>query len=648
MNSLLLSLALAVTPAPQAVDMAAGECRLATVPSLSIAGAEQADSLRLARYASEHGFSVPRGKSKTNIRMVVSENAAPAEGYKMTVGKKFIEISAADGAGLFYGLQALMDLRDEHADGRIPCMTVTDYPRMPYRGMMLDVSRHYRSKDFILKQIRAMERLNLNRLHLHLTDAAGWRIESERYPRLNTVASFRPDSTWKEWNANGNQYGGTHGGFLSKEELREIVDYAADRFITVVPEVEMPSHSEEVLAAYPLLSCNKTGRGNSNFCASSEATFEFLRGVLDEVMEIFPSEQIHIGGDEAPKGQWLGCPDCRALMDSLGYDSPDYLQSRLIRRMEEYLASRGRRAIVWDDALEGDGPTDNATVMSWRGTEPSSVSLPVIMSPGRFCYLDSYQDAPSTQPEAIGGYTPIEFVYRYEPDTAAVGLQGNLWCEYIPSDSHAEYMLYPRMLAIAENAWTEPQRKDYADFRQRALKESERMRSEGFTVFDLTTEKGNRPEALEPVEHLARGCEVTYLQPYWQNYPAAGPQTLVDGVCGGWNYSDRLWQGFAQSTPERVDVIIDLGAEKPVSSVGATFMQICQPDVWMPERVEIYAGNDPENLVMLREIDRVRTPDTAVSFETFGWDGNVTARYVRYRATAPSGGVLFTDEIVVK
>ncbi|MDE5959213.1 MAG: family 20 glycosylhydrolase, partial [Muribaculaceae bacterium] len=242
----------------------------------------------------------------------------------------------------------------------------------------------------------------------------------------------------------------------------------------------------------------------------------------------------------------------------------------------------------------------------------------------------------------------IEFVYRYEPDTAAVGLQGNLWCEYIPSDSHAEYMLYPRMLAIAENAWTEPRRKDYADFRQRALKESERMRSEGFTVFDLTTEKGNRPEALEPVEHLARGCEVTYLQPYWQNYPASGPQTLVDGVCGGWNYSDRLWQGFAQSTPERVDVIIDLGVEKPVSSVGATFMQICQPDVWMPERVEIYAGNDPENLVMLREIDRVRTPDTAVSFETFGWEGNVTARYVRYRATAPSGGVLFTDEIVVK
>lgn len=644
MNSLLLSLALAITPAPQSVVSSAGNCRLPEVPSLSISGATQADSLRLARYAAGHGFSVSP-KANAKVRLVCAPGAAPAEGYRLTVGKNGVEISGADGAGLFYGLQALMDLREK--GNTVPCLTITDSPRFPYRGMMLDVSRHYRSKDFIIKQIGAMERLNLNRLHLHLTDAAGWRIESERYPRLNTVASWRPDSTWKEWNAGGNRYGGEFGGYLTKQELREIVDYAADRFITVVPEVEMPSHSEEVLAAYPLLSCNKTGTGNSNFCASSEATFEFLRGVLDEVMEVFPSEQIHIGGDEAPKDQWLKCPSCRALMDSLGYDSPDFLQSRLIRRMEDYLASKGRRAIVWDDALEGDGPTSRATIMSWRGTEPASVSLPVIMSPGRFCYLDSYQDAPSTQPEAIGGYTPIANVYNYEPDSSAVGLQGNLWCEYIPSDSHAEYMLYPRMIAIAENAWTNPGRKDYADFRSRAIAESERMRGEGFTVFDLTAEKGNRPEAMAPIEHLARGCKVTYVQPFWRNYPAAGEQTLVDGVRGGWNYSDRLWQGFAQSSPERVDVIIDLGASKPVSSIAATFMQICQPDVWMPERVEIYAGDDPDNLTLLREIDRERKPDTEVSFESFGWSGSVSARYVRYRALAPSGGVLFTDEIVV-
>lgn len=646
MNSFLAALALAVTPIPASVQPAgSGSLKLVETPTLSITGADTADSLRIADYAGSHGFA-PTNKKKAAIRLTISADSTPAEGFLLSSGKKGVEITASDGAGLFYGLQALMDMREE--SDRIPYLTISDSPRFPYRGMMLDVSRHYRSKDFILKQIRAMERLNLNRLHLHLTDAAGWRIESEKYPRLNTLAAFRPDSTWMDWNEGGNLYGGQFGGTLSKADLKEIVDYAADRFITVIPEVEMPSHSEEVLAAYPFLSCNKIGKGNSNFCAGSEATFEFLTGILDEVLEIFPSEQIHIGGDEAPKGQWTKCDACRQRMEQLGLESPDHLQSWFMRRIEDYLASKGRRAIVWDDALEGDGPTNNATIMSWRGTEPSSVSLPVIMTPGRYCYLDSYQDAPSSQPEAIGGYTPLNAVYNYNPDSAAVGLQGNLWCEYIPSDSHAEYMLYPRMIAIAESAWSRPDRKDTEDFRRRAVAESQRMRQEGYTVFDITSEIGNRPEAQSPIDHLARGKKVTYLQPYWKNYPSSGETTLTDGVCGGWNYSDRLWQGFAQSSPERVDVLIDLEESMPLKEIYAIFMQICQPDVWMPEHVEIYAGDDPENLSLLKSIERERKPDTEVSFEKFGWEGDIRARYVRYRATAASGGVLFTDEVVVK
>ncbi len=647
MTNLLMALALAITPVPNNVVYNNGSVKLAKTPTLSIESAGASDSLRLAGYASEHGFSVT-GRKKSSVRLKIVAGSTPEEGYVLKIGGKGVEITATDGAGLFYGLQALMDLR-ENADGKaIPSMTITDSPRLPYRGMMLDLSRHYRSKEFVMRQIRAMERLNLNRLHLHLTDAAGWRIESDKYPRLNSLAAFRPDSTWKAWNEGGNQYGGAYGGVLSKQDLKDIVEYAADRYITVIPEVEMPSHSEEVLAAYPMLSCNKKGVGNSNFCAGSEASFEFIRDILDEVMEIFPSTQIHIGGDEAPKAQWMECDACQARMAEHDLQSPEHLQSWFIRRVEEYLASHGRKAIVWDDALEGDGPSADATIMSWKGTEPSSVSYPVIMSPGRYCYLDSYQDAPSSQPEAIGGYTPLDAVYGYEPDSLAVGLQGNLWCEYIPSDSHAEYMLYPRMFAVAETAWSQPDRKNPEDFRKRVMAEASRMRNEGYTVFDISSEIGNRPEAKSSVDHLARGKKVTYLQPYWKNYPADGEGSLTDGVRGGWNYSDRLWQGFAQSSPERVDVLIDLEEQKQLSEIYATFMQICQPDVWMPEHVEIYAGDDPDNLTLLNRIDLERKPDTEVSFRNFGWTGSVSARYVRYRATAPSGGVLFTDEIIVK
>ncbi len=638
----------AITPQPSSISFIenAKPLKLGKETTVRIIGAESSDSIRLAEYMSAHDFTVVPTKKKAQVSLSIDQQLGH-EAYNLHVNNKGVSISASSGAGLFYGIQTLMDLRDDYSKS-IPALSISDSPRFAYRGMMLDISRHPRDKEFILKQIRAMERLNLNRLHLHLTDAAGWRIESEKYPRLNTVASWRPEETWKEWNAGGNLYGGTHGGFLTKEELKEIVDYAADRYITVIPEVEMPSHSEEVFAAYPMLSCTHTDKGCSNFCAGSEATFEFIQELLDEVLEIFPSEYIHIGGDEAPKGQWTECDACRKRMADEGLASPEHLQSYFIRRIQDYLSSKGRKAIVWDDALEGDGPSESAVIMSWRGTEPSSVSLPVILSPGRYCYLDSYQDAPSTQPEAIGGYTSLSTLYDYDPDPAAVGFQGNLWCEYIPTDSHAEYMLYPRMLAVAETAWTPAERKNADDFRRRAISESERMRTEGFTVFDLNTEVGNRPEAQTPVDHLAKGKKVTYLSPYWKNYPAGGDSTLVDGLRGGWNYSDRLWQGFLSAdSDERVAVLIDLGAETPIQEISATFMQICGPDVWFPEHVTIYAGNDPDDLTELTSINHTQIADTEVSFRDFGWKGSATARYVRYRATAAKG-VIFIDEIIVR
>lgn len=638
MNALLLSLLISVTPTPASVTPDEGEVRLSDKSSVKFIDTPAADVIRLSDYLTENPVPL-----KMTLR--TSVNSTPTEGYILKISQKGADITASDGAGLFYGIQTLLDLC-ENKPKSLPQMTITDSPRLPYRGMMLDVSRHPRTKDFILKQIRAMERLNLNRLHLHLTDAAGWRIESDKYPRLNSVASWRPEEVWTDWNANGNQYGGNHGGFLTKDELREIVDYAAKRYITVVPEIEMPSHSEEVFAAYPFLSCSHSGHGNSCFCAGSEATFEFIQGILDEVMEVFPSEQIHIGGDEAPKAQWLACDACLKRMKDENLESADHLQSWFIRRVQDYLASKGRKAIVWDDALEGDGPAEGATIMSWRGTEPSQVSLPVIMSPGRYCYLDSYQDAPSTQPMAIGGYTPLNAVYGYEVPDGAVGLQGNLWCEYIATDAHAEYMLYPRMFAVAENAWSLPENKDYDNFRKRAVNESHRMTAEGYNVFNLSTEVGNRPEANACANHLAKGKKVTYVQPYWRNYPAGGETALTDGICGGWNYSDQLWQGFARSTDDRVDVIIDLEEPTQIHEISATFMQICQPDVWMPETVTISVSDNDSTFTVLKTITRERKADDKVSFEEFGWKGSVTARYVRYRATA-SSGVLFTDEIKV-
>lgn len=642
----------AITPKPAVQRPLQGAALdLGKTPTAAImAGFSAADSTRLASYLTDHGFSVTARASRARVIIKSDSTTVPgSEAYTLTVKRPSAVITGADAAGAFYGIQALMDLMDEHGH-RIPAQHIADAPRYGYRGMMLDVSRHPRSAEFILKQIRAMERLNLNRLHLHLTDAAGWRIESTRYPRLNTVASWRPEATWKEWSAAGANYGGSNGGYLTKEELRHIVDYAADRFITVIPEVELPSHSEEVLAAYPLLACTHTEKGCTNFCAGSEATFEFLTSVLDEVMDIFPSEYIHIGGDEAPKGQWQNCPACQERMRQENLPSADHLQSWMIRRIERHLAKHGRKAIVWDDAMEGDGPSATATVMSWKGTSPADVANPVILTPGRWCYLDAYQDAPHTQPEAIGGYTPLDSLYSaFTPHPAAAGVQGNLWCEYIPTDSHAEYMLYPRMIAIAEHAWTAPEAKDSTTgFRSRALAESHRMAAEGYGVFPLESETGNRPDAAAPMRHLAAGKPVTYLQPYWHRYPSGGPTALTDGVCGGWNYNDGLWQGFMQAdSPERLDVLIDLGSDTPVSAIEASFMQLVGCDVFFPDSVSISAGPAPDALTELRVISTPRDAGSPDNFRLYGWTGSVTARYVRYRATAASG-VLFTDEIIVK
>ena len=584
------------------------------------------------------------------------------EGYAIEVTEKGIKARATSGAGLFYAAQTLLQLAD--SGNRIPACSITDEPQFGYRGMMLDVSRHFFGKEFIKKQIDAIARFKMNRLHLHLTDAAGWRIEIKKYPRLTDFAAWRKPAIWKDWWFGSREYvekgsEGAYGGYYTKDDIREIVAYAAERYITIIPEIEMPAHSEEVLTAYPELSCTHEPYKQADFCIGNEKTYEFLENVLTEVMELFPSEYIHIGGDEAGKASWPHCPLCQKRMKEENLSDVNELQSYLIHRIEKFVNSKGRQIIGWDEILDG-GLAPNATVMSWRGTEGGIAATEsghkAIMTPGGYCYLDSYQDAPHTQPMAFGPYMPLEKVYSYNPTDGLkeeqakliYGVQGNLWVEYIPTEELVEYMIYPRILAIAEIGWSNPAARDYSEFRQRAVKSVEWLKANGYNAFDLAKEFGQRKEALTPSEHLAKGKNVAYSAnaPFNDRYNAGGETALVDGIHGGWTYLDEKWQGFIKGG---IDITIDLGEEREISTVSADFMQMCIPDVWLPAKVTISLSSDSAEFRDIATIVHNVVRDEGLSFKNYGWNGKEKGRYVRYRAECgPQRGWLFTDEIIVK
>lgn len=653
---------IAITPKPASVIRQEGKPFVISAKTTLFVDAPLADSIRISDYASSQwpGMKTAGRLRRNQIRFTINESLGN-EAYTINVAKDNISIQAATGAGLFYGLQTLIQLDD---NGTVPAIRVEDAPRFEYRGLLFDVSRHFRDKEFIKKQLDAMARLKLNTMHFHLTDAAGWRMQIDRYPLLTGMGAWRKGDTWKEWNAGGGKYLSetdslAYGGYYTKDDMREIISYAADRYITIIPEIEIPSHSEEVTTAYPMLGCTKSPYTTSDMCPGSETTFEFLQNVLDEVIDLFPSHYIHIGGDEAPKTHWHTCPDCMTRIKDENLKDVDGLQSYMIHRIERYLNSKGRSIIGWDEIMQG-GLSPTATVQAWRGTEAGIAAATqgngVIMSPGKYCYLDSYQDAPHTQPEAIGGYLPLEVVYSYDPAPATLpdsisrhikGLEGTLFAEYIPTDGHYEYMLYPRAIGIAEVAWTPQEQRDFDDFRRRAVKMTDGMRERGYSTFDLANECGNRIESKSPVRHLASGKPVKYNLKWWRNYPASEATTLTDGLRGGWNYNDQRWQGFLASGRNRMDVTVDMESEKTIRYIGAEFMQVCGPGVLMPEQVIISISNDGENFTTLSTIDHKVIRDDKVTFKTFSWEGRTNARYIRYQAFATEG-VLFSDEIVVR
>lgn len=427
---------------------------------------------------------VKSGQGDLNIVKVNDPQLNPGA-YKLKIDKKGILIQASDVSGAINGIHTLIQLGLLQEDSsRLTYSVIEDKPRFSYRGLHLDVSRHFFPLSFVKKYIDLMALYKFNNFHWHLTDGAGWRLQIKKYPELTNKAAWRTHTVWKDWWQNGRQYieegrPNASGGYYTQEEAKELVKYAADRGINVIPEIEMPGHSEEVLAVYPELSCSGKPYTQSEFCIGNPKTFEFLQGVIDEVLEIFPSKYIHIGGDEADKNHWKNCPKDQALMKKEGLKSVDELQSFAIRKMDKYLQSRGRILVGWDEILDG-GLTPGAVVMSWRGEsggiKAANAGHDVIMTPGEFLYFDSYQTDPRTQPEAIGGFLPLEKVYSYNPvpselnkenEKHVLGAQANLWAEYIPTTNHVEYMVFPRALALAEVNWTPKENKNVDDFKKR-------------------------------------------------------------------------------------------------------------------------------------------------------------------------------------
>lgn len=410
-----------------------------------------------------------------------------SEGYTLLIHPNTIKVIASTRQGLFYGIQSLMQLIPHETLNaiKLPCLEIKDQPKFRWRGMHLDVSRHFFPKEDIKKYIDHLARYKMNVFHWHLTDDQGWRIEIKKHPKLTTIGAWRKGSMIGHYNQQ--QFDSiSYGGFYTQEDIKEIVNYAKERHITIIPEIEMPGHAMAALAAYPEYSCTKGpfevaknwGVLDDVFCPKEE-TFTFLESILAEVIDLFPSEYIHIGGDECPKVRWKKCASCQQIIKDKNLKDEHELQSYFIKRIESYMNSRGRKIIGWDEILEG-GLAPNAAVMSWRGTEggieAAKLKHPVVMSPGSHCYFDHYQGNPKNEPLAIGGYTPVDKVYAYNPipdqlnreeAQYILGGQANMWTEYIHKFKDVEYMMFPRMLALSEALWGTARPSDFSEFKKR-------------------------------------------------------------------------------------------------------------------------------------------------------------------------------------
>ena len=658
----------------------------------------------------------------SGIRFVTDESL-PAEGYELNVDGEGIEVRASQFPGFLYALQSLEQLLPAAVYGtepapdaawEVPCVKIADAPRFAYRGMHLDVARHFFSVDEVKRYIDVMAIHKLNTLHWHLTDDQGWRIEIKRYPELTAVGSIRKATVVrKEW---GTYDGTPYGGFYTQDEIRDVVKYAADRGVTVIPEIDLPGHMLAALTAYPELGCTggpyevwgRWGVADDVLCPGREKTFEFLEGVLTEVMELFPSEYIHIGGDECPKVRWEKCPRCQAKIRQLGlkddgeHTAEHYLQSYVTDRIGKFLAQHGRRIIGWDEILEGRAPSD-AVVMSWRGSEggiaAAKLGHDVIMTPNSHFYFDYYQSLDTdAEPFGIGGYIPMEQVYSYDPafpeltpeqQKHILGVQANLWTEYVLSDEHLEYMLLPRLAALSEVQWCLPETKDWNRFIG-SFRMDEIYSQMGYEfakhIFGVTAsyavdpEKGGVVMTLTtqggaPIRYTLDGSDPTASSPLYKapvtigesctfkaaalregmqtpvyarkfdfnkatgrrialnaaptlKYTYGGASLLVDGYRGGPVYSNGAWIGFLN---EPLDVTIDMQGAKPYSAV--TVESLVEKGEWVfpPSSVGVYLSDDgsefTEAALMSVPQETAGSPDGVKPFKVLFPE--TSARYLR-------------------
>ncbi|HWW42888.1 family 20 glycosylhydrolase [Pedobacter sp.] len=670
------------------------------------------------------GYSLKVNKpGKNTINLILSSASHfPKEGYLLSVSNSNITIKASSYGGIFYGIQSLLQTLPQvrtNESLQVPCMLINDYPRFSWRGMHLDVSRHFFSADVVKEYIDLMALYKMNTFHWHLVDDQGWRIEIKKYPKLTQVGAWRVDQTDKLWGSRPQAKPGepaNYGGFYTQQQLKEIVAYAKTRNITIIPEIEMPGHVASAIAAYPQLSCTQVPQlpltgGNytnmaSNYCAGNEAVFSFIEDVLTEVMEIFPSTYIHIGGDEVDKEPWKKCPHCQQRIQKEGLKNEEELQSYFIKRIERFIISKKRKLIGWDEILEG-GLAPEATVMSWRGEsggiQAAKMGHDVVMTPGTPCYFDAYQAGPEGEPYAGGGFNTLKNVYDYDPipkelnaaeHQHVLGAQGNVWTENISTTEHLEYMVLPRMLALAESVWSPSDKKNWRDFYSRLKVHFTAFDQKGlhyspgnFTVKINPISQGGKlsvnlssdsPEAsvyytsdgsvpglsaskytspipvestqtikavtvlndkvmnLVPVEqkfsiHKAIGGTVQYTNAPSKYYPANGPNSLTDGIRGKSN-PGKFWIGISN---DDLIATVDLGSEKKISKVGIGCLQSYKDWIFLPQTVKFEVSADGQHFQEMGSVVN-DIPATALNpiirdFETKFSSLNV--RYIRVTAT---------------
>ena len=744
---------LTIIPQPQSMVLGKGHFQFTQETVFVIAPAlmpARLPFLEQFERASGFKFAVEKAALSGNSVVIDTDKSLPKEGYTLAVTPKQISIKAADYNGALYALQTLRQLLPNEVestelvkrDWLVPAVTITDAPQYQWRGLMLDVSRHFFPKEYILKTLDRMAMLKLNTFHFHLVDNEGWRIEIKKYPKLTEVGAWRVDQEDKLWDertpnpanafANPATAPKKYGGFYTQEDIKEIVTYATKRGITVIPEIEMPAHAMSAIAAYPELSCHKRPIGVPSgavwpitdiYCAGQEETFDFIEEVLTEVLALFPSQYIHVGGDEATHTEWERCPKCQLRMKEHQLKNVHQLQSYFIKRIDDFLTSKGRTLVGWDEIMDG-GLAKNAVVMNWRGIEVGKKALaqgnPIVLTSD--CYIDNYQGLPDYEPQANGGYLPLKKLYNYNLEKEALadasvekskvlGTQANLWAEHVGSTEHSEYMLFPRLLALAEISWTNDKLKDWDSFMRRTQHFMQRMdvmgihyarsvyqvvptveNKEGniylklecevpnadirYALGDTSIEKGEKytsPIAIKATTtykaavfsanatntitsgqitfHKAIGKPVSYSPLYHKSYQGQGEGTLTNVIRGTKNFHDGQWLGWLG---DDVTLTLDLGETTEVSEVRIGAMDAQSSGIYFPERLTVALSADGKNY---REVAAQEEPCTIKgkpSLKDFvlKFDPQST-RYLQIQLknvkTPPKGGDawLFIDEILV-